>query len=151
MPAEEQSNELRQSAFCGSTTVVPLPNPQQYDTLAEFIKACSQQLHGVANITCADKQREVEQTVLHQMQTGSFPTEMVQLKSGKPVSGMSRLASLSPEFDPTSGLIRVGGRLRCCSEAELDSVHPIVLAPQHPVTKFIIKDYDKKLHHPGPK
>ncbi|XP_052445918.1 uncharacterized protein LOC127987587 [Carassius gibelio] len=84
------------------------------------------------------------------MQTESFPTEMVQLKSGKPVSGTSRLASLSPEFDPTSGLIRVGGRLRRCSEAELDSVHPIVLAPQHPVTKLIIKDYDKKLHHPGP-
>ncbi|XP_026115567.1 uncharacterized protein LOC113094113 [Carassius auratus] len=149
-PVEEQSSELRQSVFCGSTTVVPLPNPQQYDTLAEFIKACSQQLHGAASITCADKLREVEQTVLRQMQTESFPTEMVQLKSGKPVSGTSRLASLSPEFDPTSGLIRVGGRLRRCSEAELDSVHPIVLAPQHPVTKLIIKDYDKKLHHPGP-
>lgn len=150
LPAEEQSNELRQSAFCGLTTVIPLPNPQQYDTLAEFMKACSQQLHGAANIICADKQREVEQTVLSQMQTESFPTEMVHLKSGKPVSGTSRLASLSPEFDPTTGLIRVGGRLRRCSEAELDSIHPIVLAPQHPVTKLIIKDYDEKLRHPGP-
>ncbi len=150
LPAEEQSNELRQSAFCGSTTVIPLPNPQQYDTLAKFIKACSQQLHGAANITCADKQREVEQTVLRQMQTESFPTEMVHLKSGKPVSGTSRLASLSPEFDPTTELIRVGGRLRRCSEAELDFIHPIVLDPQHPVTKLIIKDHDEKLHHPGP-
>ncbi|RXN38437.1 hypothetical protein ROHU_001105 [Labeo rohita] len=58
-------------------TVKPLPNPQQYDTLAEFIKACSQQLHGAANVACANKQKEVEQTVLHQMQTESFPTEML--------------------------------------------------------------------------
>ncbi len=144
LPAEEQSNELKQSAFCGSTTVIPLPNPQWYDTLAKFIKACSQQLHGAANITCADKQREVEQTVLCQMLTESFPTEMVHLKSKKPVSGKSRLASLSPEFDPTTELIRVSGRLRCCSEAEL------VLAPQHPVTKLIIKDHYEKLHYPGP-
>ncbi|KAL0199276.1 hypothetical protein M9458_007816, partial [Cirrhinus mrigala] len=84
------------------------------------------------------------------MQTESFPAEMVQLKSGKPVSGRSRLAPLSPEFDPTTGLIHVGGRLRRCSEAELDSIHPIVLASQHPVIKLIIKDYDEMLHHPGP-
>ncbi len=44
----------------------------------------------------------------------------------------------------------MGGRLRCCSEAELDFIHPIVLDPQHPVTKLIIKDHDEKLHHPGP-
>ncbi|XP_067265288.1 uncharacterized protein [Chanodichthys erythropterus] len=150
LPAEEQSNELRQSAFSGMTTVIPLPNPQQYDTLSELIDACSQQIHGVANIACADKRREVELVVLRQTQTESFPTEMVQLKSGKPVSGTSRLASLSPVFDPTTELIRVGGRLRRCSETELDSIHPIVLAPQHPVTKLIIKDYDEKLCHPGP-
>ncbi len=44
----------------------------------------------------------------------------------------------------------MGGRLRCCSKAELDFIHPIVLDPQHPVTKLIIKDHDdEKDHHFG--
>nr|XP_021334729.1 uncharacterized protein LOC101884915 [Danio rerio] len=147
--AEEQQHELRPAVFCGAITVTPLPNPQQYETMTEFIKACNQQLYGAANITCADEQRQLEQLVLCQIQTESFPTEMAQLKSGKPVSGTSRLASLSPELDPTTGLIRVGGRLRHRTEAELDCTHPIVLDSHHPVTKLIIKDYDEKLHHPG--
>jgi hypothetical protein len=107
LPTDEQSNELRQSAFCGSTTVIPMLNPQQYDTLTEFLEACSQQLHGAAKLSCADTRREVELLVLRQTQTDSFTAEMAQLKSGKPVSGTSRLASLSPEFDATIGLIRV--------------------------------------------
>lgn len=150
LSTDGQSNELRQSAFCGSTTVISMPNPQQYDTLTEFLEACNQQLHGAAKFSCADTRREVELLVLRQTQTDSFTAEMAQLQSGKPVSGTSRLASLSPEFDPTTGLIRVGGRLRRRSETDLDLIHPILLAPQHPVTRLIIKDYDERLHHPGP-
>lgn len=58
--------------------------------------------------------------------------------------------SQAPELDEATGLIRVGGRLRRCSNLTADAIHPIILDPQHPLTKLIIQDYDVKLHHPGP-
>ena len=59
-----------------------------------------------------------------------------------------RLSALSPEYDSCTGLIRVGGRLRR-ADLDPDSIHPIVLAAEHPLTKLIIKNYDAQLLHPG--
>ena len=79
----------------------------------------------------------------------SFPQEFVHLQANKPVSSVSHLLSLSPEFDPATQLICVGGRLRAAEDLEEDVVHPIILDPHHPVTKLVIQDYDQKLPHPG--
>ncbi len=145
-----QSSELKRSAFCGSVTIAtPLPKPEQYDTLSAYLEACGQELHGAAYTSCADSQREVQLKILCQAQAESFPAELSLMRSGKPVSGTGRLASLSPELDSVTGLIRVGGRLRHCDVLEVDALHPIVLDPQNPVTKLIIRDYDERLHHPG--
>ncbi len=147
---EVQSSELRRSAFCGSVTIAtPLPKPEQYDTLSAYLEACGQELHGAAYTSCADTQREVQLKILCQAQAESFPAELSLMRSGKPVSGTGRLASLSPELDSVTGLIRVGGRLRHCDVLEVDALHPIVLDPQNPVTRLIIRDYDERLHHPG--
>lgn len=69
------------------------------------------------------------------------------LKSHKPLPPHSRLLRLS--LYSSSGLIHVGGRLQQSDPLESESIHPIVLKPTHHVTKFIIQDYDIKLHHPG--
>ena len=74
---------------------------------------------------------------------------MTHLKAGKAIPVSSRLSSLCPELDASTGLLRVGGRLRRCSELEPDAVHPIILDPKHPLSKLIIKDYDEHLLHPG--
>ncbi|KAL1258161.1 hypothetical protein QQF64_011405 [Cirrhinus molitorella] len=123
--------------------------PEQYDSLPDYVDACGQELHGAAYTSCADTQREVQHKILCQAQAESFPMECSLLKSGKPVAGTSRLASLSPELDSATGLIRVGGHLRHCNVLEVDAVHPIVLDPQNPVTRLIIRDYDERLRHPG--
>ncbi|XP_065099626.1 uncharacterized protein [Paramisgurnus dabryanus] len=150
LPSETQSSELKQSVFCASVNVTtPLPKPEQYNTLSEYLNAYGQELHGAAYTSCADTQRDVQRAVLCQCQAESFPTELSLLRSGKPVLTTSRLASLSPELDTDSGFIRVGGRLRHCDVLEADIVHPIVLDPQHPVTQLVIRDYDNKLLHPG--
>ncbi len=88
-------------------------------------------------------------TFLRSSPKSTFPAEFSLMRSGKPVSGTGRLASLSPELDSVTGLIRVGGRLRHCDVLEVDALHPIVLDPQNPVTRLIIRDYDERLHHPG--
>ncbi|KAL0171405.1 hypothetical protein M9458_031716, partial [Cirrhinus mrigala] len=150
LPFEEPSCELRQSSFSGSmTTTTPLVKLQHYDTLAEYLNAYGQELHGAAYTSSADLQRDVQQAVLRQAQAESFPDELRLLKSGKPVSSTSRLITLSPELDAVTGLIRVGGRLRHCEILEADAVHPAVLDPRHPITALIVKDYDERLLHPG--
>ncbi len=91
-----------------------------------------------------------EKLLLRQAQKDSFPEEFNALASERSLPSNSRLASLSPEYDKASGLIRVGGRLRHAKHMELDAIHPIVLDPQHHLTKLLIKDYDASLLHPGP-
>ncbi len=61
----------------------------------------------------------------------------------------SRLISLAPELDQSTGLIRVGGRLRRSELLKPDTAHPIVLDPKHPLSQLLIQHYDEKLH-PGP-
>ncbi|KAL0159106.1 hypothetical protein M9458_047182, partial [Cirrhinus mrigala] len=40
------------------TAPTPLPKPEQYDTLSDYLNACGQELHGAAYTSCADIQRE---------------------------------------------------------------------------------------------
>lgn len=98
----------------------------------------------------ATERLEAETKLLHTAQNDSFPEEVHALQAGRPVIPSSRLSALSPEYDTLSGLIRVGGRLRGATDVDPDILHPIVLAPDHPLTQLIIKHYDVQLLHPGP-
>lgn len=71
------------------------------------------------------------------------------MKTGQSIPANSRLASLAPEYDKDTGLIRVGGRLRRASDLDPDAIHPIVLDPGHSTTKLLIKETDCQLLHPG--
>ncbi|KAK9539575.1 hypothetical protein VZT92_004674 [Zoarces viviparus] len=82
-------------------------------------------------------------------QAHSFPEEVTALKAQKPVPNHSRLVSLAPEWDPSTCLVRVGGRLRKLQNTDLGEIHPIVLDPKHPATKLLIKHMDESLLHPG--
>ncbi|KAK7933404.1 hypothetical protein WMY93_004300 [Mugilogobius chulae] len=104
---------------------------------------------GCCSYVCSQR-IDTELQVLRQAQLDSFPAEMNALKAGKEVRSDSKLKTLSPEYDSQLGLIRVGGRLRRAENMDIDSLHPIVLSPDHPTTQLIIKDYDTRLFHPGP-
>ncbi|KAJ8369138.1 hypothetical protein SKAU_G00091660 [Synaphobranchus kaupii] len=153
--AIDPEEELKRSAFCGLTvpaTKQTIPEVSQYKTFAEYLEASVQHLHGAAahpnDISARDSQ-EAELIILQQVQHECFPAELTHLRASKPVPSSSRLAALAPEFDNTSQLIRVGGRLRRSGDLEEDAIHPIVLDSHHPVTKLIIQDFDEKIHHPG--
>lgn len=98
----------------------------------------------------AAQRLDIETQLLKHIKLDSFPEEVYALQSGKAVAPNSQLYNLSPEYDATLGLIRVGGRLRRAENLEADALHPIVLAPSHPTTQLIIKHYDTSLLHPGP-
>lgn len=113
----------------------------------------AKELHGAADQhsgpTSADYQ-EAETLIFQRAQQDSFPDEMRLLRAGKPVLSSSRLLTLSPEFDESDKVIRVGGRLRRSAELDYATLHPIVLDPSHPAVKLLIQDYDSRLRHPGP-
>ncbi|KAJ8409961.1 hypothetical protein AAFF_G00210020 [Aldrovandia affinis] len=142
----EPESEMRWSVVTVlATSVHSLPDPQQHQTLSEYLKIA---VDTAAPIT-ADAYAVAELEVLRHAQGDSFPDEVAQLKAGKPVTKSSRLLSLAPELNKATGLIRVGGHLRRSSDLASDVIHPIVLDPQHPLTRLIIQDYYDKLHHPG--
>ncbi|KAL0186159.1 hypothetical protein M9458_017829, partial [Cirrhinus mrigala] len=147
-----QDSELKKSTFCGLlTSALSLPDPQQFHTFTDYLNALLQpSAESPPSIATAEGYKEAELTALHQIQAESFPDEVFHLKSGKTLPANSRLLCLAPELDISTNLIRVGGRLRQISSLGEDNIHPIILDPHHPLTKLIIKDYDVRLHHPGP-
>nr|XP_057925810.1 uncharacterized protein LOC131127691 [Doryrhamphus excisus] len=153
-PVLEEAEELRNAMFCGltvSSTNSEIPDIIQFRTFQELLEATTQKLHGAADNTrpTAADYHEAELALLRYTQIKSFPEEVSLLKMGKPLSSNSRLLTLAPEYDQSSGLIRVGGRLRRCDSLSQEELHPILLPSSHPVVKLLIQHYDNQLHHPG--
>lgn len=117
------------------------------------MEAVAQEMHGAASQdgpTPANTYIEAEIVIMRKAQMDSFLEDYQLLKSGKPVRSDRWLLCLSPEFDPGNQLICVGGRLRRVETLDPATVHPIVLDSNHLSTKLLIKEYDARLHHPGP-
>ncbi len=149
--------DSKKTLFCGLTVLNKpsyLPDPSQFSTWQDLIVATHQSLQNTAKDTSNGSplitHTEAETLVLSQAQLESFPDDYQALRSGKELPVNTRLYSLSPQFEQNLNLIRVGGRLRKAPDLELETLHPIVLDPKHPVTRLIIKDYDTRLLHPGP-
>ncbi|KAL1261419.1 hypothetical protein QQF64_006684 [Cirrhinus molitorella] len=124
----------------------------KFSTWKNLVESVAQELHGAAEQSGSpptSTYQEAELTALRKAQMDSFPEDYQLLKSSKPIHSNSRLLCLSPEFD-TSNLIRVEGRLRRVEGLDPATVHPIVLDPNHPNTRLLIKDYNSRLCHPGP-
>lgn len=81
-------------------------------------------------------------------QLSFFNKEYVCLQQNKPLNRKSKILSLSPIFDKTNSLIRVGGRLSN-SNFNYDKKHPILLHPKHNITKLIFKSEHLRLQHAG--
>ncbi|XP_054869388.1 uncharacterized protein LOC129349632 [Amphiprion ocellaris] len=149
--------ELRKSAFVGTvstTSPSQLPDSSKFSTWKELLQETASSLHGAADAnstsTTAANFLQAEKLLLQRAQEDSFIEELRALKAGRALPSGSRLASLSPEYEDATGLLRVGGRLRHAEGLAMDTIHPVILDPSYPVTKLIIKDIDESLLHPGP-
>lgn len=148
----EDPTELKRSTFCGLSTAAN-PDSPQFRTWKDLVESLAQELHGAASLSGlppASTYQAAEMLAFQNAQQESFSDDYELLKSGKPVASSSHLLCLSPEFDPTHQVIRVGGRLRRVEGLDPEAVHPIVLDPAHPYTRLLIQEYDSKLCHPGP-
>lgn len=147
-PLAHIDSELKKSTFCGLlTSALSLPEPQQFQTFTDFLKALIQpQNKSSPSIATAEDYKEAELMALSQIQDKSFPEKMSYLKSGKPLPSNSQLLCLAPELHNSTNLILVGGYLWQISQLE-DAIHPIILDTHHPLTKLIIKNDDDCLPH----
>lgn len=149
----EDEVEKRKSVFCGVSRMSNPLEPSEYSSWKDLVEATVQHGQRDSNQSSSPTAKDyvtAERLIFQNIQQTSYPDEYEQLKAGKPVSTTSRLLTLAPEFDESSQLIRVGGRLRRAEGLELQTIHPVVLDPHHPATKLLIQDYDSKLCHPGP-
>ncbi len=145
--------EKRKGVFCGVTRMPNPLDPSEYISLKDLVEDTVQHSQSDSNQSSSPTAKNyvmAERLIFQNIQQDRFPEQYEQLKTGKPVSTTSRLLTLAPEFDESSQLIRVGGRLCHAEGLELQTIHPIVLDPHHSATKLLIQDYDSKLCHPGP-
>nr|XP_049699548.1 uncharacterized protein LOC126055245 isoform X2 [Helicoverpa armigera] len=87
--------------------------------------------------------------ILRICQQESFPEEYELLSAGKDLPAKNKLLSLSPFFDKSCNLIRVGGRLSN-SFYDFNIKHPILIASKHIICKLLFDMYHLRLLHPGP-
>lgn len=149
----EDKDELRKTISCGQLVVhyPSSPDPTRYDTWSHLVEATHKSIHGAAAPPMSASDRlDTEVALIKRVQADCFPEELSAMQHSHPVRSSSRLNSLSPEYDHTLGLIRVGGRLRKADDLPEDTLHPLVLAPEHPITQLLVKEYDNRLLHAGP-
>ncbi len=152
---KEEEEELKKTAFCGTLTgssSPPIPDLKQYSTYQELLDATTQLSHRAANSTApptANDFNKAELVLLRHAQMENFPEELALIRAGKAVPVSSKMITPAPEYDESSNLIRVGGRLLGCASLNQEVMHPVLLAPTHPVTKLLIQHCDDQLHHPG--
>nr|XP_029709475.1 uncharacterized protein LOC115255489 [Aedes albopictus] len=81
------------------------------------------------------------------VQAECFKAKILLLKRGKPVANNSSLKLLNPFLD-SSGIIRVGGRLKLSTES-YTTKHQILLPGFHKFTRLLLMSYHRKLIHGG--
>ncbi|CAK9799142.1 hypothetical protein ANTPLA_LOCUS1909 [Anthophora plagiata] len=97
-------------------------------------------------LTAAELQ-STQEHLIRLAQKERFNTELEALRKNHVVAKQSSLVSLSPFLD-SSGLIRVGGRLKNATIL-YNKKHPIVLPAKHILTDLIIKNEHIRLLHAG--
>ncbi|UYV80538.1 hypothetical protein LAZ67_19000508 [Cordylochernes scorpioides] len=86
-------------------------------------------------------------TLIQIIQSSEFKTEIQCCNQSKVLPSNSKLLSLNPFID-SSGILRVGGRLRK-SNLQFNEKHPIILPHNHFVTELIVQQFHVEHLHSG--
>ncbi|XP_039950005.1 uncharacterized protein LOC120767802 [Bactrocera tryoni] len=109
-----------------------------------FIDLCRhKKVEGCLN---AEELKVAEIFLCRLAQYASYSLEINQLKEGGNVEKGSELYTLSPFID-TEGVMRVSGRIDAASWLPYDTTRPIILAPNHDLTRLILLDCHNRMKH----
>ena len=95
-----------------------------------------------------EEMSRAETDVIRESQQRNFDKELKELRNGRPVAAVSKLASLTPYLDD-DGVIRCGGRLQLAQSLRFETRGPIILARNDPVSTLIVKHHHEQLNHVG--
>ena len=117
--------------------------------LFRFIFRCRQRLRG-DTFSEDDLRQAAISYLVREAQKWAFPSEFKHLQSNPhgDLPGSSPLASLTPFFDESQRVLRVGGRLSSSSFSPCE-VHPILLPERHPLTLAILRQEHHRTRHQG--
>lgn len=133
-------------------------NYYKFSSLNKLLRVTAYVLRLIYNLRCEKEERvrgtmtaaeinNAKQKVVKLIQEEEFKNEIKALRSDHKIPRRSRLIALHPFLD-SSGILRVGGRLKHAAVAE-EVKHPILLPAAHPVTTLIITHHHEKLFHAG--
>lgn len=95
-----------------------------------------------------DELSQSELFIVKQVQRECFPKEVSALMEGRELHRTSSIISLSPILD-SSGIMRVGGRLRHSKGAEYLEVHPVIIPKGSHIADLLFRHYHASVHHQG--
>ena len=136
-----------------------LINPKYYSNLKTLITTTAhinRYLHNIVSekedriigpILAEDKQRAKIQW-LQYIQQHCFPEDLQLLIQGKNVKKTSKLLQLSPYYDKTDNLMKMGGRIEFSDLSE-EEKHPVILPNKSYIVKLIVKDTHHRQLHAG--
>ncbi|XP_062557097.1 uncharacterized protein LOC134221948 [Armigeres subalbatus] len=150
-------NERKSTTFLIQSPSAPNPLFNRSSTYNRLLRSTAYCLRFIRNamkgqrnpsITLAPKEIEAARDCLVKVvQAECFKAELLLLQKGKPVARSSSLKLLNPFVD-SSGIIRVGGRLKLSTES-YTTKHQILLPGFHRFTRLLLLSYHRKLIHGG--
>ncbi|XP_053699051.1 uncharacterized protein LOC128746023 [Sabethes cyaneus] len=112
-----------------------------------FIKNSRKGTRESTIVLSLEEVKHSQTTLVKLVQAECYPNELRVLRRGQSVANQSTLKLLNPFVD-SSGIIRVGGRLRL-SNQPYETKHPILLPGTHHFTRLLLVSYHRKLLHGG--
>ena len=100
------------------------------------------------NKVTVDDMKQAEEEIIKYVQSQTYTDEIKELKKNEVVKKSSHVSSLMPMMNE-KGIVCVGGRLRNMKgddQWRQPSMHPMLLPPDHDVTKLIVKEYHEIAH-----
>ena len=89
-----------------------------------------------------------EQKLIYMSQGESFPSEQKLLRSGKVITGNSRIVKYSPFIGP-DGILRSTGRISRLVNSDFNCKHPIILDAHHAIVRVLVKHLLVRNFHQG--
>ena len=149
------TNTNKQNPLQGAATKLMTPN--RYSTLKTLLTTTALVTRYIHNISSEEESRivgplladdlyEAKRLWLMHIQQICFPEEIKLLKEGKNVKKTSSILNLTPFYDETDNLMKMGGRIEFSDLSE-EEKHPVILPNKSWIVRLIVKyTHHKQLH-----
>ncbi|XP_076287403.1 uncharacterized protein LOC143212445 [Lasioglossum baleicum] len=157
LPALTTTEEEKSSAasFHATTPVTP-PLLLRYSSLSQLLRITAWCLRWRNRMPQNESQglqlrpeelRQAELRLTRLAQHCDYADVVTALSTRRPIGRSTRLLAMAPFLDD-QGILRVGGRIKH-SLLSYDEQHPVILAPESPLTHLIIEHHHRRTLHGG--